>query len=188
LWLSGPSYRPRAARRRLAHAVVGFRQEIPQPSLLGPPQGSTLLRPPPSFPQRDWLPAALTILLRCESVKVEFRSDLEKRTEGGSDIGPPPGAQLSRKRVRRMRYCPFGEGPRVRIPLPPPGSRLRTGLPPPSTLPASPSERDRGFESLFLMDLVHARRRQASNPATWLTRLVDRFPSRLGAPLRRLAA
>ena len=31
-------------------------------------------------------------------------------------------------------------------------------------------------------------RRQASNPATWLTRLVDRFPSRLAVLLRRLAA
>lgn len=31
-------------------------------------------------------------------------------------------------------------------------------------------------------------RRQAANPAAWLTRLVDRFPSRLAAPVRRLAA
>lgn len=31
-------------------------------------------------------------------------------------------------------------------------------------------------------------RRQASNPAAWLTRLVGRCPSRLAAPLRRLAA
>src|SRR6266446_1794444 len=31
-------------------------------------------------------------------------------------------------------------------------------------------------------------RRQAANPATWLTRSVDRFPFRLAAPLRRVAA
>src|ERR1700732_571702 len=66
-------------------------------------------------------------------------------------LSPEPGPRPA----RMMLLGPYRGGPRVRILLSPPASRLRTGLPPRSTFPASPSERDRGFESLFLHRRVH---------------------------------